>query len=190
MTKSHAWFALTAKPRHEKVVAENLRGKGLESFVPLYRTWRQWTDRVQSVDLPLFPGYVFCRFAYASRLPVLNTPGVTSVVSFSDVPTPVTDDEISRIRTIQASGLPSQPWPYVRVGQKARIEWGALAGLEGVLIREKDALRVVVSVELLRRAVAVEIDRDMIRAVEGAEHASMAHVYLTNQAKAAPSRRG
>jgi len=111
-------------------------------------------------------------------------------VGFADVPTPVTDDEISRIRTIQASGLPAQPWPYVRVGQKARIEWGSLAGLEGVLIREKDALRVVVSVELLRRAVAVEIGRDMIRAVEGAEHASMAHVYLTSQAKAAGFGRG
>jgi transcription antitermination factor NusG len=187
---SHAWFALTAKPRHEKVVAQNLLGKGLESFLPLYCIRRQWTDRVQSVDLPLFPGYVFCRFAYASRMGVLNTPGVTSVVSFSDVPTPVTDDEISRIRAIQASGLPVQPWPYMRVGQKARIERGSLAGLEGVLIREKDALRVVVSVELLRRAVAVEIDRDMIRAIEGAEYASVARVYLTDRAKAAVSGRG
>jgi transcription termination/antitermination protein NusG len=183
MTKSHAWFALTSKPRHEKVVAENLRGKGLESFVPLYRAQRRWTDRIQPVDLPLFPGYVFCRFAYASRLPVLNTPGVTSVVGFSDVPTPVDDADILRIRAIQASGLPAHPWPYVQVGQKARIERGSLAGLEGVLIREKDALRVVVSLELLRRAVAVEIDRDMIRAVAGAEHAGMAHVYLTNEAK-------
>jgi transcription antitermination factor NusG len=188
MTKSHAWFALTAKARHEKTVGENLRSKGLESFVPLYRTRRQWTDRVQLVDLPLFPGYVFCRFAYNSRLGVLNTPGVISVVEFSGGPAPVTDDEILRIRTIQASGLPSQPWPYVHVGQRARIERGALAGLEGVLIREKDALRVVVSVELLRRAVAVEIDRDMVRAVEGAEHASMAHVYLTNETKAPVSR--
>jgi|SRR5580658_5003147 transcription antitermination factor NusG len=190
MTKSHAWFALTAKPRHEKTVAESLRGKGLESFVPLYRTRRQWTDRVRSVDLPLFPGYVFCRFAYASRLPVLNTPGVTSVVGFSDVPTPVADDEIMRVRAIEASGLPTHPWPYLRVGQRARIERGSLEGLEGVLIREKDSLRVVVSVELLRRAVAVEIDRDMICAVEGAEHATMAHVYLTNQPKAPLSRRG
>jgi transcription antitermination factor NusG len=181
MTKLHAWFVLTAKPRHEKVVAENLRGKGLESFVPLYRAQRQWTDRVQAVDLPLFPGYVFCRFAYASRLPVLNTPGVTSVVTFSNVPTPVGDDEISRIRAIQASGLPAQPWPYLHVGQKARIERGALAGLEGGLIREKDGLRVVVCVELLRRAVAVEINRDMVRAVQGAEHASMAHVFLTGR---------
>lgn len=189
MTKSYAWFALTAKPRHEKVVAESLRGKGLESFLPLYRARRQWTDRVQSVDLPLFPGYVFCRFAYANRLVVLNTPGVTSVVSFSDAPAPVTDDEIARIRAMQASGLPLQPWPYVRVGQRARIERGSLAGLEGVLIREKDALRVVVSVELLRRAVAVEIDREMIRAVDGAEHASTARVYLTGRANAAVSGR-
>jgi len=184
MTKSPAWFALTAKPRHEKMVGGNLRALGLESFVPLYKARRQWTDRVQSVDLPLFPGYVFCRFAYSSRLPVLNTPGVTSVVCFSEIPTPVADDEISRIRAIQASGLPSQPWPYVRLGQKARIERGSLAGLEGVLIREKDSLRVVVSVELLHRAVAVEIDRDMIRAVQGAEHAAMAHVYLTSPVKA------
>ena len=190
MTESQEWFALTAKPRHEKVAAENLRVKGLESFLPLYRARRQWTDRAQSVELPLFPGYVFCRFAYSSRLPVLNTPGVTSVVSFSDVPTPVADDEISRVRAIQASGLPSRPWPYLRAGQRARIERGALAGLEGVLIREKDAFRVVVSVELLRRAVAVEIDRDMIRAVEGAEHAAMAHVYLTGPEKPAVLRRG
>jgi transcription antitermination factor NusG len=124
---------------------------------------------------------VFCRFAYASRIPVLNTPGVTSVVGFADMPTPVTDADISRIRAIQASGLPSRPWPYMHAGQRARIERGALAGLEGVLIREKDALRVVVSVELLRRAVAVEIDRDIIRAVAGAEYAGMAHVYLTEQ---------
>lgn len=185
MTKSHAWFALTARARHEKVVADNLQYKGLESFLPLYRARRQWTDRVQPVDLPLFPGYVFCRFAYASRMGVLNTPGVISVVEFSGGPAPVADDEIVRIRAIQASGLPSQPWPYVHVGQKARIERGALAGLEGVLIREKDALRVVVSVTLLHRAVAVEIDRGMIRAVEGAEYASMARVYLTDKASAA-----
>ncbi len=189
MTRTQDWFALTAKPRHEKVVAENLRGRGLESFLPLYKARRQWTDRIQSVELPLFPGYVFCRFCYSSRLQVLNTPGVTSVVSFSESPSPVTDDEISRIRTIQASGLPMQPWPYVRVGQRARIEWGSLAGLEGVLIREKDSLRVVVSVELLQRSVAVEIDRDIIRAVDGAEHAPAARVYLSGQAHVPVAKR-
>jgi len=185
MTKSTAWFVLSSKPKHEKVVAVNLQAKGLESYLPLYRARRQWTDRLQPVDLPLFPGYVFCRFAYANRFGILNTPVVLSLVSFANAPTPVEDDEIARIRTIQASGLPAQPWQYLRVGQRARIERGSLAGLEGILIREKDALRVVVSVELLRRSVAVEIDRDMICAVDGAECASMAHVYLTNQTKAA-----
>lgn len=181
MTKSIAWFALTSKPRHEKAVAENLRGKGLESFLPLYRARRQWSDRLQTVELPLFPGYVFCRFTCSNRLPVLNTPGVTSVVSFADRPAPVADEDISRIQAIQASGLPSQPWPYVRIGQRARIERGSLAGLEGVLLREKDALRVVVSLELLQRSVAVEIDRDMICAVKGSDQASIAHVYLTTR---------
>ena len=179
MNKSNPWFALTARPRHEKAVAQILHNKGLEPFLPLYRARRQWTDRVKPVDLPLFPGYVFCRFAYTSRLPVLTTPGVTSVVGFGNVPAPVSDAEISRIQTILASGLPAQPWPYLRVGQLARIERGSLAGLEGVLLREKDSLRVVVSIELLRRAVAVEIDRDMICAVQGAAHASVAHLYLT-----------
>ena len=101
-------------------------------------------------------------------------------MGFSDTPTPVSDEEISHIQAIQASGLPAQPWPYVRAGQKARIERGSLAGLEGVLIREKDSLRVVVSVELLHRAVAVEIGRDMIRAVEGAAHAPTVRLYLTD----------
>lgn len=169
-TDSYSWFALTARPRHEKSVAENLRSKGLESFVPLYRARRQWAHGVTYVDLPLFPGYVFCRFAHAGRLPVLKTPGA-----------PVADQEIKRIQAIQASGLPAQPWPYPRVGQRARIERGSLAGLEGVLIREKESLRVVVSVESLHRAVAVEIGRDIIRAVAGTAYASMAHVYLVNQ---------
>src|SRR5579871_3476156 len=152
MTKPYPWFALTAKPRHEKAVADSLQSKGLESFVPVYRARRQWTDRVRAVDLPLFPGYVFCRFAYASRLPVLNTPGVVSVVGFANMPAAIPEDEISRIRAIQASGLPAHPWPYLQAGQRARIERGALAGLEGVLIREKDSLRVVVSVALLQRS--------------------------------------
>lgn len=180
MSEAHPWFVLTARSRHEKAAAQSLLSKDLESYVPLYRSRRLWTDRLKPVDLPLFPGYVFCRFDYASRLPVLNTPGITSVVSFSNVPAPVPDEEILRIQAIQASGLPAEPWPYLRVGQKARIERGLLAGLEGILIREKGSLRVVVSVELLRRAVAVEIDRELIRAVQGAAHANMAHVYLTN----------
>lgn len=182
MNKSQPWFALTVRSRHEKRVAQILCNKRLEAFLPLYRARHHWTDRVQAVDLPLFPGYIFCRFDYAQRWPVLATPGVTSLVGFGHAPTPVSDGEIDSIQAILASGLPAQPWPFVHAGQLVRIERGALAGLEGVLLREKDALRVVVSVELLRRSVAVEIGRDMICAVQGAAHASMAHLYLMNQA--------
>jgi transcription antitermination factor NusG len=159
------WFALTTKPRHEKSAARILLNKGLEPFLPLCPSRRHWSDRVKSVDLPLFPGYVFCRFDYERRLTVLTTPGVTSIIGFDNAPTPVSDEEIDRIRTIVASGLPAQPWPYIHVGEAVRIDCGSLAGLHGVLIREKDALRVVVTVEMLRRAVAVEIDRSMIRAL-------------------------
>ena len=182
MNKSHPWFALTVRPRHEKTVAQILFNKRLEAFLPLYHARQRWSDRVKSVDLPLFPGYIFCRFDYAHRLPVLTTPGVTSLVGYAHVATPVGDGEIAGIQAILASGLPAQPWPYIRAGQLVRIERGALAGLEGVLIREKDSLRVIVSVELLRRAVAVEIDREMVCAVQGAAHATMARLYLTSQA--------
>lgn len=174
------WFALTAKPRHEKTIDHILRNKGLESFLPLYRARQQWSDRTKLVDLPLFPGYVFCRFGVATRLPVLTTPGVTSIVGFANTPAPVADEEIAGIQAILASRLPSRPWPYLATGQSVRIEHGSLAGLEGVLLHEKNSLRVVLSVELLRRSVAVEIDRGMIRALQGAADASKSYLYLTN----------
>jgi transcription antitermination factor NusG len=166
------------KPRHEKTVAQSLRHRGLEDFLPLYSSKRRWSDRVKAVDIPLFPGYVFCRFDWERRAPVLCTPGVTSIVGFASQPTPVSEDEIAAVRTILASGLPAKPWPVVSVGQSIRIERGSLAGLQGILIREKDSLRVVVSLELLQRAVAVEIDRDIICAARGASHAKSAEAYL------------
>ena len=123
---------------------------------------------MKSVDLPLFPGYVFCRFDYEHRQAVLTTPGVSSIIGFDSAPAPVSDAEIERVQAIVASGLPAQPWPYLHVGEAVRIDHGALAGLEGVLIREKDALRVVVTIDMLRRAVAVEVDRDTIRPLPSA----------------------
>ena len=174
VTRQHRWFALTVRPRHEKTVAQSLRHRGLEDFLPLYSARRRWSDRSKAVEFPLFPGYVFCRFDYERRFPVLVTPGVTSIVGFANVPTPVSEDEIVAVRTILASGFPAQPWPIVRVGQSIRIEHGSLAGLQGTLVREKGSLRVVVSLELLQRAVAVEIDRDMICGTQGASGAQTA----------------
>ena len=156
---SAQWYALTVKPRHEKAAAQNLRLKGLEDFSPVYRARRRWSDRIKELELQLFPGYVFCRFSYARRLDVLNTAGVTSIVGFGKTPAPVDDSEILSVRAIIESGYPALPWPYLRVGQRVRIQEGCLAGLAGTLVREKDVYRVVVNVELLQRSVAVEMDR-------------------------------
>jgi transcription antitermination factor NusG len=179
MTQSYPWFAMTVKLNREKSVAQCLRYKGLEDYLPLYKARRQWSDRVQSVELPLFPGYIFCRFDYHRRLPVLTTPGVNSIVGFGGDPAPVSESEIDDIKMILASGLPARPWPFIRVGQRVRIERGSLAGLEGILLREKGAVHVVVSVELLSRSVAVEIDRDVLCAVHSSPSAEMTSGRLT-----------
>jgi len=114
------------------------------------------------VDVPLFPGYVFSRFGFQDRLRVLNTPGITSIVGFGAADVPVDDTEIESIRTILASGLAVTPWPYLKTGDTVRIERGALEGVRGSIIRERNPWRVVVSLELLHRAVAVELDREWI----------------------------
>ncbi len=156
------WYALTVKPRHEAVAAFSLRQKGLEDFSPTYCARRRWSDRIKEVELNLFPGYIFCRFSYAQRLQVLNTPQVLSIVGFGKTMAPLEEAEIMMVRAIVVSGRPARPWPYLKVGQQVRIENGCLAGLTGTLVRERDVSRVVVSVDLLQRSVAVEIDRDAI----------------------------
>lgn len=157
-----AWFAVTVRPRHEKTVARNLSVRGLQPFVPLYSARRRWSDRKKKVDLCLFPGYVFCRFGYEQRLSVLNLPSVTSIVGFGKTPAPIPEQQMEAIQTILNSGLPFGPWPFLKAGRQVRIEHGSMAGLEGVISREKDACRVVVNVDLLQRSVAVEIDREMV----------------------------
>lgn len=157
-----AWFALTVKPRHEKSVAAGLARLGFEAYLPLYPAKRRWSDRVKIVSLCLFPGYLFCRFGYDRCLQVLNQPGVSSVVGFGSSPVPVPEEQIAAIRRLLASGSSVLPWPFLKLGQRVRIRAGALAGIGGILAKEKDIWRVVVNVELLQRSVAVEIDRDLI----------------------------
>ncbi len=159
------WFALTVKPNREKTAALALECKGLRSYLPVYRARRRWSDRIRELDLPLFTGYVFCRFLEAERSRVLATPAVTSVVGFGRRPEPVGEEEIEAIQKMLASGLLVEPWPFLRVGERVRIESGSLCGLEGILKQVKDAWRVVVGVELLQRSVAVEIDRDALGTV-------------------------
>jgi transcription antitermination factor NusG len=152
------WFALQVRSRYEKNVASILDGKGYQWFLPTYRTRRRWSDRTKDVELSLFPGYLFCRFNPQERLPILKTPGLISIVGTARIPTAVDENEIVALQTLVASGLPRQPWPYLQVGQRVRIEYGALSGLEGLLLQHKGCDRVILSVTLLQRSVATEID--------------------------------
>lgn len=157
-----SWFALQIRSRWECNTAELLRGKGLEAFLPTYTTKRKWSDRLKVVESPLFPGYVFCRFDVHNRLPVLITPGVISVVGRGKTPVPVDDAEIHSIRAAIGSGIQIEPWPYVEIGERVRIKDDVLDGMEGILASLRGNHRVIISVTLLRRSVALEIDRSRI----------------------------
>jgi transcription antitermination factor NusG len=152
------WFALQVRSRYENIVAAFLGGKGYEQFLPTYRCRRRWSDRIKETDLPLFPGYLFCRFNPQDRLPILKTPGLISIVGVGKHAVPVDEAEIAAVRTLVSSGIPRQPWPYVRIGQRVRIESGALCGLEGILQSFKGSHRIVLSVSLLHRSIAAEVD--------------------------------
>lgn len=156
------WFAVHVRSRYESVVARCLKTKGYECFLPTYWSRRRWSDRVKELELPLFPGYFFCRFHLEDRLPILKTPGLISIVGIAQNPIPVDQAEIEAVRTLVNSGLRHQPWPYVRIGQKVRIEYGSLWGLEGILQSFKGRQRIVVSVTLLQRSVAAEIDSSWV----------------------------
>lgn len=157
------WYALTVKSQHEKAVVEQLRCKGVDTYLPLYRSRRRWSDRIKHIEMPLFSQYVFSQFDVQNRVKVLQTASVLSIVSFAGVPCPVDPGQLQALRAIVGSGLPFSPWPFLYAGQRVQISGGPLSGVEGILAHEKSALRVVVNMELLQRAVAVEVDRDFVR---------------------------
>lgn len=159
----YPWFAVRVKSSQELLAAQALRGKSYESFVPTYPQRRRYSDRCVQVDRALFPGYVFCRFDPFRRLPILTTPTVQSIVSFNKVPHPVEEHEIAALQQIVRSGLLAKPWPYLKAGQRIRIEEGPLSGVQGILCKEKGKDQLVVSVDLLQRSVSVQIERFAIR---------------------------
>lgn len=165
---THSWFALQVRTRWEASTAHLLGGKGYETLLPTYQTKKRWSGRIKEVTAPLFPGYVFCRFDVHNRLPVLVTPGVTTIVSRGKSPVPVSESEISAIQAVVASGLRSEPWPFLEVGQQVRIETEPLRGLEGILLSVKGSNRIVISVSLLRRSVALEIDKSSVTPIGSA----------------------
>jgi transcription antitermination factor NusG len=155
---SRAWFAVRTRTTHEKRVASLLSFQEYEWFLPLYTARRRWSDRIKQVELPLFPGYVFCRFNVHDRGPILKTPSVMGIAGIAGKPIALDDHEIVAIQRINGSGLGVSPHPFLRVGQRVRLEGGSLDGLEGIVEDARRRNRLIVSVSLLQRSVAVEID--------------------------------
>jgi transcription antitermination factor NusG len=155
---NYPWFALQVRSRYEGVAAAHLSGKGYECFLPKHKSRRRWSDRFKEVESPLFPGYVFCRLDPHDRLPIRITPGVILIVGQGKTPEPIDESEIAAIQSAVKSGLPSQPCPFLQIGQRVRIDNGPLWGLEGVLLDFKGHHRLVLSVTLLHRSIAVQVE--------------------------------
>jgi transcription antitermination factor NusG len=156
------WFAIMARTGREKNAIVLLENAGYECYLPVIKFTRQWSDRLKETELPLFPGYFFSRMNPQDRLPVLMTPGVIQIVGVGKTPIPVEEQEIAAIQRVGKSDASIMPWPYLQVGHVARIEDGPLRGMTGIVIRIKSGLKLVLSVTLLQRSIAVEIDRSWI----------------------------
>jgi len=152
------WFAAYTIVRHEKVAVRQLEERGVETFLPLYRSRRQWKDRRKVVELALFPGYVFVKIAAQNKLGVLQASSVVNIVTFNGQLAALPDTEIDALRHGLKNHVYAEPWPYLQVGRKVRVVRGPMTGAEGILTRRKDRYRIVISVEILRRSVAVEVD--------------------------------
>ena len=152
------WFAVYTRAHHEKRVAQQLAGRGIEHFLPLYRSRRIWSDRRVSLDLPVFPGYLFARFAPGGRLRVLEAYGVVHLVGFNGQPCPLAESDIETLRAGLRGGLCWEPHPYLTAGARVGIVRGPLAGMKGILARKKNSCRVILSLDLIARSAAVEVD--------------------------------
>ena len=151
------WYAAYTSANHEKRVAQQLGIRGVEHFLPLYSSVRRWKDRRVKLDLPLFPGYVFVRMELRDRLCVLQLPGVARLVGFDGTPAALPAEEIETLRTVLAEGVFAEPHPYLRTGRRVYVKAGPLAGMTGVVVRRKSGARIVVSMELIQRSIAVEM---------------------------------
>src|SRR5713101_5362318 len=152
------WYAIYTNSRHERIVAKQLRDRSIETFLPLYRSWHRWKDRRKLVELALFPSYVFVKIETQKRLRVLQVPGVISLVSFSGQPAALPEQEINALRDGLESEIYAEPHPYLRVGCKVRVVRGPMAGAEGSLSRKRNTFRLVISIHMLMRSIALEVD--------------------------------
>jgi transcription antitermination factor NusG len=152
------WYAIYTWARHEKTVARHLEQRGMDYFLPLYAAVHRWNNRSARVSLPLFPGYVFVQTTRRERHRPLSVPGVVQYVSAGANPSTIPDEEIEGLRQALVSGREVAPHPYLAPGRRVRISSGPLAGLRGTIERTKSGFRFIVSVDMIRRSVAIELD--------------------------------
>jgi transcription termination/antitermination protein NusG len=157
-TSSQAWFAIYTRHQHEKTVAQYLAGRWVESFLPLYNTAHRWKDRVKELSLPLFPNYVFVFTVPDQRGAILSTPGVYDFVRLGGSPAAIPVEEIEAVRSVVERGLHAEPHPFLNTGDRVRVKSGPLEGLQGILVRKKSFYRLILSVELLVRSIALEVE--------------------------------
>jgi transcription antitermination factor NusG len=167
------WFAILVRTGREKTANLLLENSGYECFLPVSKSTRRWSDRTKVIEVPLFPGYLFCRMNPHNRLTVLMTPGVMQIVGVGKTPIPVEEEEIAAIQCVQRSGLSAMPWPYMQIGNVAQILKGPLRGLTGIIVKIKTGMKLVLSVSLLQRSVAVEVDRNCVSEVQAGKPAEI-----------------
>ena len=152
------WYAAYTYARHEKRVTQQLEDRHIDSFLPTYRSVRRWKDRRKVLELPLFPSYVFVQLGPTNRLDLLRLPGVLGLVCFQGKPASIERAEIENLRQGLIDRTVVHPHPYLRVGRRVRVRNGAMAGIEGIMVRERERARIVLSISLLQRSVCVDID--------------------------------
>ena len=152
------WYAAYTSSNHEKRVAEQMGVRGVEHFLPLYASIRRWRNGRVKLQRPLFPGYVFVRIALREKLRLQQIPGVAWLVGFHGTPAALPDEEIEALRTSLGTGMQAEPHPYLTAGRRVRVKEGPLVGVEGILVKSKNRARFVVSMDLIQRAMAVEMD--------------------------------
>jgi transcription antitermination factor NusG len=162
LSENNAWFALHVKPRRERVVSELLRAKGYQEFLPTHKIRRERSDRVLELEKVLFPGYIFCKFAFNDKLSVVTTPGVRAIVSVGKTPISMPQEDIDAIGAAIASGLNLTPGPYLDIGSRVLIEEGPFRGVSGIVLKHNEGCTLVIGVSLLRRSVSIEMPSEWL----------------------------
>jgi transcription antitermination factor NusG len=159
------WYAIYTRHQHEKMVAQILTSKGFNTFLPLYATTHKWKDRTKALSLPLFPCYVFLKGDIERRLQIVTTPGIFGLVSSGGQPAAIPNVEIEAIQRVIESGTRVEAHPFLKCGNRVRVKCGPLAGIEGILVRKKSVSRLVLTVEILGTAAAIEVSAFQVEEV-------------------------